>query len=280
MPLSNSTQSNNYGHKASKELVKIIIPSFKRPNGVKTLGAISHAAICCPAREVEAYQKNYPDTEIIGHPDEVYGINQARQWIYEKYPNVMMLDDDIHFVLRMTEPPVYEKLKFDGTSNNDKLTPDEAYEVVQNLARVAKEMGAYLFGFCSSPNPRDVKDFMPFLINAYVKGTTMGMLEGSKLHFPMEEAGRISEDHYVTLLNAYHHRFNIIDNRYSFIHKGTFKTVGGCSDYRTSDSEEVAYKFLRQKFGEAVQLKKVGTNNKGQEMARTHAWERVIHIPY
>lgn len=262
------------------EIVKVVVPSFKRANNVLTTKNVANCALVVPERQVADYEKHNPGIEVIGHPDDCYGINQARQWIYDNYPNVMMLDDDINNVSVMLEPPLYERAAYPDSRATDKLTPQEAYDAIQSLAFLAKQMGCYLFGFTSAVNPRDVRPQSPFTINGYVKGTTMGMLEGSKLHFPMEEAGRTCEDHYVTLLNAYHHRYGIVDNRFTFRHTGTFKTVGGCSDYRTSDSEQYAYRLLRKKFGNAVQLKGQGITNDGKVRKTSHQYERVISIPY
>lgn len=259
--------------KKSDEIVKVVIPSYKRANMVLTTKAVANCSLVVPVAQVAEYEKHNPGIDVIGCPDEVMGISNTRQWIYETFGNVFMLDDDIKQVSRMMIPPVYER----DEDMDDKVSPEEAYEAIQHLADVARQLGAYLFGFTSAVKPRDVHPQKPFSINSYVKGTTMGMLAGSKLFFPEEKPGQTSEDHFVTLLNAYYHRYNIVDNRYAFQHVDTFKRTGGVSAYRTSDAEELAYKFLKQKFGNAVRLK--GEDATGK-FRRTHQYERVLDIPY
>lgn len=264
------------------EVVKVLVPSYKRANNVKTTKCVAHCSLVVPVSQVADYEKHNPGVEVIGCPDEIKGISNTRQWCYDTFKNIFMLDDDIAHVTRAYNPGQYDAIRYQNPDiiESDKVDPETAYEVIQSLASLAKELGCYLFGFTSAVTPRDVRPFVPFTSNVYVKGTTMGLLEGSKLYFPEEPAGQQCEDHFVTLLNAFHHRYSIVDNRFIFSHVGTFKTVGGCAEYRTSGNEEDSYRYLKTKFGAAVQLKGVGTTMAGKAMQRTHAWERVLDIPY
>jgi hypothetical protein len=260
----------------SEEVVKILVPSYQRAKMVLTTKAVANCTLVVPESQVEEYKKYNKGVPVVGHPNDVKGISNARQWIYDTYGNVFMLDDDIKAITRLMQPPVYSMGK-EQEDELDKVSPELAYDIIQHLADTARQAGIYLFGFTSAVKPRDVHPQKPFSINSYVKGTTMGLLKGSKLHFPSEPAGQTCEDHYVTLLNAFHHRWNLIDNRFGFIHVDTFKRKGGCSDYRTSQSEEESYKYLKKKFGKAVRLK--GEDSSGMSK-RTHRYERVLQIPY
>ena len=83
-----------------EEIVKCIILSHKRANNVRTHRSVANCAVCVPESQKEEYEK-YNDIEIITHPDTVIGYSAKVKWIYDKYPNVFMLDDDLDYLLRL-----------------------------------------------------------------------------------------------------------------------------------------------------------------------------------
>ncbi len=242
--------------------IDIIIPSHKRAGRIPTLNAISNAKLCVPEAQKEEYASKHPNTEIIAHPDSVKGLTAKRQWIYENYPNVFMIDDDIKNFTRL----YIEK------GEDAKVHPDDAYEIVQWAGNVAKLMGCYLFGFNKNPSPAQYIEHKPIKRTGYVGGT-IGMLEGSKLYYDTDM--QVVEDYQICALNAYYHRHCFIDTRFSVVGTETFGNVGGCASYRTKEIEKIDTLKLRKKYGEIIDLKKDTAL-----ASRKHEYMRTLKIPF
>ncbi len=242
--------------------IKIVIPSYKRAERVKTLDIIS-GIVCVPESEIKMYQEHNPDAEIMGHPDTVKGLALKRQWIYEKFGNVFMIDDDIAQVQKLhTE-----------LDERSMCTPEEIYDMIQFAGNMAHMTGAYLFGFSKNPRPEYYNEFKPFEMTGYITGCAMGMLKDSGLYFIKETVA--VEDYWISCLNAFHNRIIFKDTRFYFEQEKTFTNAGGLSDYRTTETEKEDTLFLRKKFGEVIQMKKYGFNAK-----RTHEFQRSMKIPF
>lgn len=72
-----------------KELVKIVIPTYKRAGKVTTHKVVANCSLVVREEEYEAYRKAYPDMEIFKIPKgEIQnGIADTREWIMQKeYP--------------------------------------------------------------------------------------------------------------------------------------------------------------------------------------------------
>ena len=256
--------------------VPIIVPSHKRSKTLFAPYTIANTEVCIPESQLAEYQSDHPDVKFVTHPDSVIGISAKRQWIYDKYGDVFMVDDDVTVVRRMMLPPEYERTE-EMEDFKDELTPDEAYEVIQHLYELAKDMGAYVYGFTHVGNPKHVKPQTPFSFNSLLSGHCMGLLKSDKLAYPTDEGAKSCEDHYMCLLCAYYHRFWLVDNRYGFIRYPTDKNSGGMADHRTIDQEKLAYQYMKEKFGDVVQLKdKTGEKRQGH----AHPYERAIRMPY
>ena len=74
--------------------IKIVIPSHKRWDRILTTKVVD-AIVCIPESQEDMYKEHNPDVELVTHPDSVVGLTLKRQWIYEHFKNVLMLDDDI-----------------------------------------------------------------------------------------------------------------------------------------------------------------------------------------
>jgi hypothetical protein len=224
--------------------IKVVIPSHKRANRVKTLDHVANAIVCVPQAQERIYREANPDAEIIVHPDSVIGLAPKRQWIYDKFKNVFMLDDDIIDVKRL----------YADESNEGRVDPETAWHVIQHAGNLAHLMGVYLFGFNKAPMPLGYNEFEPFQLSGHITGCAFGMLEGSKMKFRTDIVA--VEDFYISGINAYYHRKCFLDLRYNFTQEKTFVNVGGLSDFRTEETEKKDTLLLRQLFGECVQVKK------------------------
>lgn len=271
-----------------KELVKCVIPSYKRAGKVTTFNAVANCALVVREEQYEDYREAYPDKEIITIPKgEIQnGIADTREWIMRNVNggNVFMFDDDIKSIRRAYVPGQYSEMANDPEVETDTIVPPEvAYEIVQADAHLCKQLGIYLFGFTVSKNPRDCPPQTPYKLNAIMSGGAFGVLRGEpgcEISLPYHEKGvALCEDYYLILINAYFHRFNLVNNRF-YEQSTTFRNTGGLSQYRTTEGEKEAYLYLRHKFGTAIKRKGQGVTNEGKLRRASSPYERVLDIPY
>lgn len=241
--------------------VKVVIPSHKRWDRVLTTMAVDNAILCVAESQRELYAKCNKGVEIVTHPDSIIGLARKRDWIVQHFKNVMMLDDDIDHLKRI----------YTGKGEAIVVEPDEAYEIIQVTANAAKAAGAYVFGFSSSPTPISYDSFNPIKLTGYVTGCAHGVLEGSKLWYNPDII--CNEDYWISLLNAYHHRFIWKDTRYYWSQKDTFVNRGGLAEFRNIHAEEKDFNLLRRVFGDVVELRKPQQNNK-------HPFQKTLKLPF
>ncbi len=225
--------------------IAVIIPTHGRAGRVTTLDAVANAKLCVAESQAPAYREHYPRAEFVIHPESVIGLSPKRQWIYEKFGNVFMLDDDVTHCQR-----VYLHSKKAAAM---KLTPEEAYWRIQDNGNLARLAGCYLFGFNKDPNPTHYNPGIPLRLVGFVTGCALGILEGSKLSFNPRSTA--VEDFYISGLNAHYHRKAWIDTRFGFVQKDTFSNVGGQASFRTVETERQDLLFLRECFGDAIRRK-------------------------
>lgn len=232
--------------------IKIVIPSHKRADRVLTLKAVNNAIVCIPKGQEPEYRRCNPKAEIVTHPDNVIGIAAKRDWIYRKFGNVMMVDDDVSALRRMYVPP--------NSLVESKIDPATAYEIIQATGNTAHELGAYLFGFATISDGRNYNPMRPFKLSGYINAVTMGLLKGSKIFFDPEAL--LCEDYFASLINAYHHRYMFMDSRYGAQSEKPFKNRGGISEFRNVGGEKMCYDLLVKKFGDAIKHRKDSPHGK------------------
>ncbi len=245
--------------------VKIVIPSHRRADKVKTASIVPGAIICVPQSQEAEYRRHNPDSEILPHPDDIIGLAAKRNWIYQKFCDVMMLDDDL---IR------FSRLYLEANSlRSSRLTPEETIAVIQQTAYMARQLRAYLFGFSSVADARNFKPQKPFRLTGYCNGSSFGLLKGSKIFFHKDAVA--VEDYFASLVNAYYHRYAFFDLRFGFVQQRTFKNLGGQAEFRSKRSEEQDYKFLRRMFGEAIQQRPPVKRGRP-----SHEYQRVVKLPF
>ena len=119
--------------------IKVVCPSYRRGDMLKPSKIVSNLIICIPESQYPDYKKYIADgCEIVCHPDDLIGLPVKRQWIYETFGNVFMIDDDVDAVMR----------KYVGGKEDQFLNDkDLVYELIQKTGNDAKEAGCYLFSF-------------------------------------------------------------------------------------------------------------------------------------
>ena len=237
--------------------VVIICPSRGRAKNIIT--NISNMIICVDEKEYSDYKKN-TSFEIITHPG-LLNLSEIRQFIYTKYKNVFMVDDDIQSV----------ELTYE--IKNTILSPSDVYELIQKTYRTARLLDAKLWGFNNDPSPTHYNQHKPFMASGYINGCAFGLLEDENLYFDRKTTA--CESHWINLLNSYHNRYCFIDKRFHFRQKkeSTFLLAGGQTGKRTLLSEKEDTLFLKKTFGDSVQLKK-GKN----KTLQLHEFQRELRI--
>jgi hypothetical protein len=245
--------------------VKIVIPSHRRADRVRTAAIVPGAIICVPKSQEPAYKRHNPGCEIVTHPDDVAGLAPKRNWIYEKLGNVIMLDDDL---------TRFSRLYLEANSlRSSRVSPKETVAIIQQTAYTARQLGAYVFGFSSVADARNFKPQKPFRLTGYCNGSSFGLLKGSRVFFHKDAIA--VEDYFASLVNAYYHRYAFFDLRFGFVQQRTFKNLGGQSEFRNKASEEHDYKFLRRMFGNVVQQRPPVKHGKA-----SHEYQRVAKVPF
>jgi hypothetical protein len=244
---------------------QIVVPSYGRPGHVLTAKMLEpeNFIVLVGEDQVELYRDAQPELQIEPYPLPERDFSRKLQWIYDRWGDVICLDDDLDRMEHM------EHIAGEGRCW---LTKAEAMEVFRMTARDACEAGVYLFGW-GDGDPRNFDDMHP-IRRVGVVGGSMGLLAGSKLSFNSEI--RVSSDYWIAGLNAYWHRTTWIDWR--FVPNGpptTFKGAGGIASVRSMAVEEADYKVLKRYFGDAI-VKKEKTLRAGL----THPWQRRLELPY
>jgi hypothetical protein len=235
--------------------IKIIVPTHKRSEILTT--NIYNQILCVHENEKESYA-NF-DCEKIFHNEN--SLSKIRQFIYEKFQSVFMVDDDIVSVERLF------------TNVDVVLQPTEVFQLIQETAYNAHQLNAKLFGFNNTLNPKHYKPQKPFVANGYINGCAFGLHKDERLYFSKKTVA--CESHWVNLLNAYYNRYSFQDTRYCFRQKtnSTFLLEGGQTLKRTIETEKRDTLFLKMMFGDSVKLKK-GQNDSKMH----HRYQRKLNI--
>lgn len=223
--------------------IKIVIPSHLRHDRVATTKAIAGCILCVSESQKTLYQEYNRRIEIVTHPDDLIGIAAKRQWIYDYFGDVFMVDDDITQMARV----------YTGKGEKTRVHKKDAYELIQHLGSIARDTGSYLFSFSKNPMPTAYNPLKPFSMTGTIMGGAFGLIQGSKIHF--NSALHLNEDYFISGLNAHYHRKCVIDNRCTFKFRNTFENKGGLAAYRTVARELDDTLQLKKYFGDAIQLK-------------------------
>lgn len=248
-----------------EQKIKVVCPSKGRSDNVRTLKLIPNLTIIVPHDEVDAYKANYPDTEVIGTPKGVKGITPTRQWILDHFEECFMIDDDVTDVRKNYAFGKEESAHIDDV--------DTIEEIINDTAFIAKEIGAKVFSFSKIRNPLEYDSFHPIVHTGYMNASFCGFLKGHGLSYDMNLSE--GEDHYISCMTIFMHRYCLIDNRYSFITDGNFTAIGGCNDYRTRESMKKNTIYLKKLFGDCIVAKEPTALKQNVNIG-----ERSLHFPY
>lgn len=226
--------------------IKIVIPSYKRADRVRSSKLVLDPILCVAESEAEAYRDYNPDTEIVTHPDSVKGLVAKRNWMYNHFGDLFMIDDDVMTFHKLHTPP-------DVPAECIK-DPKVVTDSINRLYTIAKMLGINLFGFTKSTRPIMYKPFKPYSLNSMITGCAYGVIKSPNIYWP--EDLKLKEDFWISCWIKYKERMILVDNRFNFTQKDTFFNPGGLSEIRNDKTELEAMLFIKKMFGDVIDLKR------------------------
>lgn len=235
--------------------ISVNVPSYKRPNDIKTLQYLPYVRVWVDGSDYDAYKKANPKADIVRCADGVQG-NLCRVLNYildEEFKRgmdvVLILDDDIHWIER------FEVDELTGFGYEPyKLNADEVLTMVEKYSILAKDLGAKFWGINISPDKFNYKHNTPFSTKSYIGGPFRCHLKGSRCRY--DERLFFKDDYDMTLQQLNMERVVLRVNAYHYIcEQSTNK--GGLAAYRNRDREYEQCELLIKKWGGAyIQLRR------------------------
>lgn len=191
------------------------------------------------------------------HPDSIRGLTPKLNWMLENLvpaEDAIFLDDDLEYLCRCFTDR--------SEATQRKVTEvGKIFEIIRETAALAREAGAYFFGWESSESTiRYYSGLDPFKFTGFINGCAMGFIAGHGLRF--DESIVAKNDYDICALNAFRHRICFKDTRYAFCQRETFTGSGGQSFFRNSETESRDIAILRRKYGEVIVVGKQGGTRK------------------
>ena len=228
--------------------MKIVIPSYRRPDNCLTAKLLRRAVIAVHKNEIEEYRK-HNQNEILEMPDELAekGMAVIRNWILDNAGDeeILMIDDDIKYFL------YFER------SERKKMDEEMIYELAENGFRMARECGTKLWGINVAPDKIFYKECSPFALTSPVCGTFFGAIRDPEIRFDERLGLKEDYDYSIQILKKYRKIWRF--NKY-FYQAEHINSTGGCSGYRSFDREKEQAELLQKKWGKKI----VRINRKGQ----------------
>lgn len=224
---------------------RIVIPSHLRHDRVLSKDLLIDPIIVVEKSQEAIYKDYNPDVEIVTHPDDVKGLIPKRNWMYRKFGDMFMVDDDVY---------IFRKLYIkEGDSQRIKAKSEITQKIYQ-LHELAKLTGINLFGFTKNPQPVQFNQFRPFSLQNMVTGCAYGVIKSKNIWW--NEDLQLKEDFWISGYIKHKERAILIDNRYNFTQKDTFVNAGGLAHIRNNDTELTNMMRIKKFFGDAVRLRK------------------------
>ena len=209
--------------------------------------------IAVPEKQVPDYEKEYPNIPIVSIPEEVPSfIAPHRQWVMEhfakEYAYIWLMDDDLTYLKRNS------KLK---------LKKAKKKQVLDMFLVMREQLNSYVFAAISPRlgNNRQEEDFVDVgrMMDSYAFNTKVFIEEGINFA-PYPDI--IGEDFHVTLTYLNKGYPNRIIFSYSQSDGGR-NADGGCSDYRSNETQKKAAFWLAEHHPEVTVKTKKSNNWKG-----------------
>jgi hypothetical protein len=212
---------------------------------------LNNFQVCVPESQAADYLAVTP--HVVTHPDNILGLTPKLNWMLDNLMDgeaLVFLDDDLEYLCRCFTSPAEAAMR--------KITaPDVIEPIIQQTCDLAGDVGAFYFGWESSESTiRYYSGLKPFKLTGFINGCAMGFRRGHGLRF--DERIVAKNDYDIACANAFRHRICFRNTRYAFCQRETFTGAGGQSFHRNSTTERRDAAILREKYGDVIQLGKVG----------------------
>lgn len=229
--------------------VIILIPSYKRPGDAPTRIIFPDATLCVHEFEAEAYAEA-SGGNIAVIPDALRGnMARVRNWMleygYERDDEVLMVDDDIREFATFYQGERYP------------VTGTHLSALLADGFRMAREIGARLWGINCAADPRFYHAWKPFGLHNMVLGTFCGHIKNPIRY---DERLSLNEDYdfFLQSLRKYRVVWRFDQYVYQASHLGK---AGGCGAYRTlAEENDQADIFIKKWGSKIVRFKGRDTN--------------------
>jgi len=226
--------------------------------------------VCVPESQAADYLAVTP--HVVTHPDSVVGLTPKLNWMFANLMDdegIVFLDDDLHYLCRCFTTPAEAATR--------KITePDLIESIIRQTFDLAADLGAFYFGWESSESTiRYYSGLQPFKLTGFINGCAMGFRRGHGLRF--DERIVAKNDYDIAALNAFRHRICLRNTRYAFCQSETFTGAGGQSFHRNSETERRDVQLLREKYGDVIQVGKIGGMRKTDYMG---AMKVTLKLPF
>ena len=227
--------------------ISVNVPSYHRPDRIKTLEYLPYVRIWVDGSEYDEYKKAHPKADIVKCADGVQGnlcrvLNHILDEEFKRGMDVVLiLDDDISYIERFEVSEVtgygYERYK---------LSADEVLQMVEKYSILAKDLGAKFWGLNINPDQRCYHHNCPFSTKSYIGGPFRCHLKGSRCRY--DERLFFKDDYDMTLQQLNMERVVLRVNAYHYICEQSTNT-GGLAVYRNRDREYEQCEMLIKKWG-------------------------------
>jgi hypothetical protein len=218
--------------------VKITTPSRGRWDRVSTTRFFPDTTLIVREDEADRYREHNPTVEIVTIPPHIDNLPKKRQWIWDQYGDVFMVDDDITSIINLSAAP------------GEPTAVEDPVALVNRTYELAKDLGVSVFSYTCIGSLLHYSPFDPLSLTGSYSAHAGGLIKDDKLKFNPNVISQ--DDGWVTLMNAYLNRMCLVDNRYRFYHKDTMANPGGLSSYRNREVLKREIAIVREAFGDCV----------------------------
>lgn len=224
----------------SKKDLKVVIPSRKRVESCAKTVQLFHNPIVCVAEEEEDEYLSALDCLVVTHPNEITGIGRLRQWILDRFDDrcLVQCNDDVRGLVCMA-----------GQKSRRIRDRDAILAIMLNAANIAEGMGACVWSFAPSPQPRMFSPIKPFYFTR-IEGSLAGMI-GREVRYDPKVAQFDDVDLALECLRT--KRYVWQDVRFAPIHN--FQTMaGGNSISRGKEKTAAELAHMKRKWGRYLRV--------------------------
>lgn len=221
-------------------MYKVFIPSINRAGITSTDKLFKNPIMVVPQRQVEDYKKHNKD--VLGCPDEIKGITPTRNFIlnYCKENGIkqhIQIDDDIKYFF-----------KHEANKTIRDVPPETFWQLLEHMFLLTGEWGGRCFGLKLREDKKDYREYGPFPTLCVIGANIIGIIDN---HLKFDENCTVKEDYDYSLQHIRAFGRVIRFNKYG-VHAEHLFNEGGCSLYRTLDTEMKMLEYLQKKWGKRV----------------------------